>query len=126
MSSRKKALAQAASVRLVSAACAGEGEKWNRQEQLHADAGSQAKAWEAVAPLVKICAGCPIAAECRVWAAADNYTGIADTEEQKAHVKLDADYTKNVAGVEKKFEATGITATEGRLKLTITGGPAAR
>ncbi len=77
MSSRKKALAQAASVRLVSAACAGEGEKWNRQEQLHADAGSQAKAWEAVAPLVKICAGCPIAAECRVWAAADNYTGIA-------------------------------------------------
>ncbi len=30
------------------------------------------------------------------------------------------------AWVEKKFEATGITATEGRLKLTITGGPAAR
>jgi len=30
------------------------------------------------------------------------------------------------AWVERKFEATGITATEGRLKLTITGGPAAR
>lgn len=28
--------------------------------------------------------------------------------------------------VERKHEATGITATEGRIKLTITGGPAAR
>ncbi len=27
---------------------------------------------------------------------------------------------------EKKFEATGITATQGRIKITITGGPAAR
>lgn len=30
------------------------------------------------------------------------------------------------AWVENKYEATGITATQGRLKITITGGPAAR
>ena len=58
MSSRnKEALAQAASVRLVAAACAGQGKKWNQQEQLHSAAGSQA--------------------ECRMWAEADDYTGIA-------------------------------------------------
>ena len=76
-SRRKEVLAQAASVRLVAAACAGQGKKWNRQEQLHAAAGSQAKARAAAEPLVKICAGCPIVAECRTWAAADEYTGIA-------------------------------------------------
>ena len=38
-SRRKEALAQAASVRLVAAACAGQGKMWNRQEQLHAAAG---------------------------------------------------------------------------------------
>ena len=31
----------------------------------------------AAEPLVKICAGCPIVAECRTWAEADEYTGIA-------------------------------------------------
>ena len=78
MSSRnKEALAQAASVRLVAAACAGQGKKWKQQEQLHSAAGSQAKAWSAAEPLVAVCAGCPIVAECRMWAEADDYTGIA-------------------------------------------------
>lgn len=78
MSSRhKEALAQAASMRLVAAACAGQGQKWNRQEQLHSAASSQAMARAAAEPLVKICAGCPIVAECRAWAEADEYTGIA-------------------------------------------------
>lgn len=77
MTSRKEALAQAASVRLVAAACAGEGKRWNQQEQLHTTASSQAKAWAAAEPLVMICASCPIVAECRLWAEADEYTGIA-------------------------------------------------
>lgn len=78
MSSRhKEALAQAASVRLVAAACGGQGRLWTRQEGRHSIATSKAKAWAAARPLIEICAKCPIVAECRAWAEADDYTGIA-------------------------------------------------
>lgn len=78
MSSRdKEVLAQAAAARLTGAACAGQGETWDLQEQMHAVAGSQAKAWAAAEPLVAICARCPIVAECCEWALVDEYTGIA-------------------------------------------------
>lgn len=77
MSSRKEVLAQAASVRLVAAACAGQGKKWNQHEQLHKDATTHEQALTSAGPLVAVCATCPIVVECRTWAEADEYTGIA-------------------------------------------------
>lgn len=77
MSSRRDALAQAAAVRLVAAACSGLGRKWDRQEQLHLDATTHEQAVRAARPLTAICASCPIVTECRAWAEVDQYTGIA-------------------------------------------------
>lgn len=77
MNTRKEVLAQAASVRLIAAACAGLGKMWNRQEELHAAATSRATSWAAAEPLLELCGGCPIVAECRTWAGVDDYTGIA-------------------------------------------------
>jgi len=77
VSATKESLAQAAAYRLMAAACGEQPKKWNRQEQLHDSATSQGAARAAATPLLKICARCPIVAECRSWAIVDEYTGIA-------------------------------------------------
>lgn len=77
MSAGKEVLAQAAAYRLAAAACGEESETWNRQEQLHDEARSQAAARAAAVPLLQICSVCPVVRECRDWAMVDEYTGIA-------------------------------------------------
>ena len=77
MSASKVVLAQHAAAQLVAAACGEERDTWNRQEQLHDAATTQAAARAAATPLLAICASCPIVAECRQWAVVDEYTGIA-------------------------------------------------
>ncbi len=77
MSSRREVLARQAAARLYAAACREEGELWNTQEQLHEQATTADAAQAAAAPLVQLCGGCPIVAECQAWAVIDEYTGIA-------------------------------------------------
>ncbi|GAA5000252.1 hypothetical protein [Actinopolymorpha pittospori] len=77
MSASKEVLAQQAAARLVAAACGEERDTWNRQEQLHDAATTQAAALAAATPLLQICASCRIVADCRQWAIVDEYTGIA-------------------------------------------------
>lgn len=77
MSARQEVLAQQAAARLIANACGEHTAVWNRQERAHADATSQAEARVAAAPLLGICATCPIVGECRQWAILDSYTGIA-------------------------------------------------
>jgi len=73
----REAQAQAAAWHLVAAACRGMKHLWDTQEQLHTQASDQAEAEQAAAPLLRVCSWCPITAECRAWARADSYTGIA-------------------------------------------------
>lgn len=75
--SPRNVTAQEASARLIANACGEHTDTWNRQEQMHAAASTQAGARAAAAPLLEICASCPIVEECRQWAVIDNYTGIA-------------------------------------------------
>lgn len=77
MSATRDARAQQAAARLVANACGEHTDTWNRQEQLHASASTQAEARAAAAPLLRICGSCPIVDECRQWAVIDRYTGIA-------------------------------------------------
>ena len=77
MSPHQDVLAQQAAARLVANACGEHSAAWNRQERRHAAATSRAEAKAAAAPLLKICASCPIVEECRQWAIVDRYTGIA-------------------------------------------------
>ncbi len=70
-------LAQAAVAELLRAACKEEGDTWNLQEKLYAAAETQVAASEAAAPLLRICASCPVLGACREWVTADKYTGIA-------------------------------------------------
>lgn len=73
----REVVARDAAARLYAAACKESRAVWDKQERLHADARSQAVAAKAARPLLRICASCPIVAECRAWAEADRYTGIA-------------------------------------------------
>lgn len=77
MSRRREVLAREAAARLYAAACREERDLWNTQERLHELATTEAQAHAAAAPLLQICEGCPIVGECRAWAVADDYTGIA-------------------------------------------------
>lgn len=77
MSGHREVLAQQAAARLVANVCGDHTKTWNRQERLHEFAANQAEATAAAAPLLEICATCPIVEECRQWAILDRYTGIA-------------------------------------------------
>lgn len=77
MSASREVLAQQAAARLVANRCGDHTKIWNRQERLHAAASNRAAAAAAAAPLLQICASCPIVKECRQWATIDLYTGIA-------------------------------------------------
>lgn len=77
MSDSREVLARAAAARLYAAACREDRDLWNAQEQLHDQATTQGMARAAAAPLLQICADCPVVAECRTWAVVDDYTGIA-------------------------------------------------
>lgn len=77
MNRNQEVLARAAAARLDGAACRAEHEQWNRCEQTHAVALTQAAAAASAAPLLAICSRCLVTAECAAWAAADQYTGIA-------------------------------------------------
>jgi hypothetical protein len=70
-------LARAASYGLRDAACKYRAEQWNAGEAKWAAASSQADAAAAAAPLLRVCAGCPIVAQCHSWALTDMYSGIA-------------------------------------------------
>lgn len=91
MSAVRSAVAQDASARLIAAACKGLRETWSQGEADHDAARTQDAAREAAVPLLRICASCPIVAECREWAIVDEYTGIAagtswvDGVEQPVH-----------------------------------------
>jgi hypothetical protein len=77
MTARNQVLARAAAARLHAAACRGQLEPWNDGEYLHAMALTQGEARTAAAPLLAVCAQCPVQPECRDWAQVDKYTGIA-------------------------------------------------
>lgn len=77
MNTSKEVLARSAASRLVAAACVSKGEQWSRQEEIHRQATTRDGERKAAAPLLRVCATCPIIAECRTWAAIDEYTGIA-------------------------------------------------
>jgi len=69
--------AASASARLDGAHCAGRQGEWNEGENSWTSARSAGAAVAAAAPLVDICAGCPVIAACASWAELDHYTGIA-------------------------------------------------
>lgn len=73
----REVVARDEAARLYAAACKESRAVWDRQERLHAAARSQVVAAKAARPLLRICGGCPIVAECRSWAEVDRYTGIA-------------------------------------------------
>lgn len=84
-------IAQEAAFRLVVASCRGQSKLWNKHERLHAAAPSKAAAFAAARPLLMVCADCAIQTECRTWAAADEYRGVAggtawlDGKQRPAH-----------------------------------------
>ena len=73
----RKVLAQNASFVLVAAACANRSQQWNAGEVEHARASTKEQAQAAAAPLLELCARCPILVQCRSWAQVDSYSGIA-------------------------------------------------
>jgi hypothetical protein len=79
VSRTKEILSQAAAAPLltITAVCAGEQESWSRQERKHRRARTQTTAAEAAAPLLRLCARCPLIDNCRDWAVVEKYTGIA-------------------------------------------------
>ena len=66
-----------AAVLAIEGDCAVPGSGWNAAEQRHAGARSDAEAADAAAPAMALCAECPVAGECRLWAGLDRYTGLA-------------------------------------------------
>lgn len=72
-------IARDAAARIDGAACDGKHQLWGRQEAAHAAATTQTDARAAAAPLLRLCATCPLhaVAACADWARKDQYTGIA-------------------------------------------------
>jgi hypothetical protein len=58
-------------------ACARQAPLWDRTERLYAEARTQHQAWEAARPAIAVCTTCTAVRECRNWAIADRYTGLA-------------------------------------------------
>lgn len=73
----RRVLAQDKSFALVAAACKELRTLWDQHEQAHAAAATHDEARRAAAPLLEVCATCPITVSCREWARIDGYTGIA-------------------------------------------------
>ena len=73
----REALARAAAARLDGAACREQGELWAAQEAAHKSAEGQPAAAAAAAPLLALCARCPVVPLCAQWAQVDAYTGVA-------------------------------------------------
>lgn len=77
MSPGREVLAQQAAARLFANICGGKSDLWNRQERQHNAAKTKSGARSAAAPLLEVCASCPIVQDCTQWAILDRYTGIA-------------------------------------------------
>ena len=73
----QRVLAQGKSFALVAAACKELRALWDQHEQAHATAATHEEARRSAAPLLKVCAACPVTVACREWARIDGYTGIA-------------------------------------------------
>ena len=58
-------------------ACVEHTRLWLQKESEHAAATTSAEACSAAAPLLAVCAQCPVLQACGTWAGLDQYTGIA-------------------------------------------------
>ena len=58
-------------------ACSQQAPLWDRIERLYTEAASQHQAWEAAQPAIRLCVTCTAIRQCRDWAIADRYTGLA-------------------------------------------------
>lgn len=70
-------LAIDAAWKLDAGACRGLGRFWSQHESRHGAAPNGQVAAEAAAPLLEVCATCPVLNLCEQWAQIDQYTGIA-------------------------------------------------
>lgn len=99
MTSRRdrEVLAQQVAATLREASCRDQADTWNQGETAWAGATGPRAAHEAAEPLLKVCGGCTIVAECAAWAAIDEYTGIAAASAWSNGLRRPAHWVRNHA-----------------------------
>lgn len=70
-------VARDAAWRITGAACGGQDRVWSALEAAHADASTPAESGQTVAAARRWCDQCPAAEACALWAALEQYTGLA-------------------------------------------------